>query len=48
MLTDDNIYIGQACGKIIISGEHSVVYGKPCIASSVPLYLKVFFTKKAA
>ena len=42
MLTDDNIYIGQACGKIIVSGEHSVVYGKPCIASSIPLYLQVF------
>ena len=45
MLTDDNIYIGQACGKIIVSGEHSVVYGKPCIASSIPLYLKVFLEK---
>ena len=46
MLADDMVYIGQACGKIIVSGEHSVVYGKPCIASSIPLYLKVFLQKK--
>ena len=41
MQSNDAVFTGQACGKIILSGEHSVVYGKPCIASSIPIYLHV-------
>ncbi len=39
MLKNHDLLVNKAYGKIILSGEHSVVYGAPAIAINVPLFI---------
>lgn len=38
--------VGEAHGKLILVGEHVVVYGKPAIAIPIPLRIKAFVTER--
>jgi len=40
------IAIGKAHGKLILAGEHVVVYNKPAIAIPFPLRMKAYVTEK--
>jgi mevalonate kinase len=38
---------GEACGKVILIGEHAVVYGVEGIALPIPLYVRVWLGRDA-